>query len=183
MGGAKLDGGDGKDSGADANVEDGVARFDQLFQRFQARVGGGMVAGAEGQAGVKGDYHVARLLFVLDPRRLDDQIFADSQQREVFFPGIPPVLIGAQGGNLQLAQFGDAGGQLDAHLDMGEALAGQTGQVRAQHGVFTRPGLDAQSVAVTLEQVRDGFDVLERDGDAEFVPGHQAWTTVRGTFR
>ena len=39
--------------------------------------------------------------------------------------------------------------------------------------MVSRLGLNAQSIPVTLEKIGDRLHVLERNCDAEFVPGHQ----------
>ena len=68
-GGAEVDGGEGEDAGAAAEVEHGVAGLHAVLQRLQAHARRRVLAGAEGHAGVEADDDLAALAACSRARR------------------------------------------------------------------------------------------------------------------
>jgi len=94
-----------EDTGAGADVEHpaAAAPLHHLPDQGQTQAGRGMVAGAEGHAGVHHDDPLARCRLVLLPGRSDDQTGDDGEGDEMLLPVAAPVLLGI---------FGDGQGRL-----------------------------------------------------------------------
>jgi hypothetical protein len=130
-----------------------------LFERAQAHGGGGVLAGAEGHAGIDLDDDVPAFQPVLGPRRLDDEGAADALDAEVLFPGIAPGLVA------QTARASPPRGSLERRHVQSEAKR-TPDPFRVGSG-WKVAGNDGRSVAVDRVGVCGGVEAGGRlDGDA-----------------
>ena len=90
---AEFEGGDGEDAGAAAVVEHGFAAFDVAVEPLQAQAGGGVAAGAEGEAGVEAQAEGGGVGRVV-PGGGDPQAVGDFDGVELRLGEAHPVLFG-----------------------------------------------------------------------------------------
>ena len=86
-------GAQGEDAAAAAEIAEAAPRCYQLFQCFDAELGGGVGSGAEGGSRINLQNRAAFVVVNLFPARFDHELFTDAKGLKILFPVVFPIFL------------------------------------------------------------------------------------------